>query len=428
MPAKTEFKTEFEVQSDVRALGLREARRIGSARCRGGATRPATHMRETGGVGALRSARGGRENSNPNIGTGTNGRRSPRLGLGSRIGSNSSRPTYADAGARGFGSDITNIPASRSSKAEKGRLPTQPTRHAFPPLADATAAPETHPAEMPVDTVYQVTAAMSQLALNHSETSNAQNVQEYASDICSQLFRDEARPLAGAMVETQTHITDETRKVLIDWVVQVHEHYVLRPETLHLTVNLIDRYLTKMSIMRKHLQLVGVVAMFIASKFEEISPPELHDWVGITDNACTKDEILVMECKMLSVLSFEIVVPTAAHFLDIFEKANDCNAVHLEAARYLVELGLLDLRTLQYNPSQMVAAAVLLSNELFRRTTLWPATMVHRTLYTEQSLGRCVEVLRELREADRAGAGGQLQAVHIKFSAAKRHAVAKMSF
>ena len=157
------------------------------------------------------------------------------------------------------------------------------------------------------------------------------------------------------METTQTDITGEDRARLIDWVVGVHTTYCLGPETLHLTVNLIDRYLTKMVTMRKHLQLVGVVAMFIASKFEEVSPPELHDWVYITDNAYTKDDVLVMECTMLSALSFQIVVPTAAHFFDVFEKANDCNAVHLEAARYLLELGLLDLRSLQYNPSQMVA-------------------------------------------------------------------------
>merc|ERR1740117_2588712 len=104
--------------------------------------------------------------------------------------------------------------------------------------------------------------------------------------------------------------------------------YRLRPETLHLAVNLIDRYLTRMPVMRKRLQLVGVVAMFIASKFEEISPPELHDWVYITDNAYTKEDILVMECTMLTSLSFKIVVPTVAHFFEILQKTCGCDAVH----------------------------------------------------------------------------------------------------
>merc|ERR1719281_1976204 len=70
--------------------------------------------------------------------------------------------------------------------------------------------------------------------------------------------------------------------------------YRLRPETQHLTINIIDRYLSRTQVPRKKLQLVGVAAMFIAAKFEEIDPPELHDWVYITDKAYTKDDVLLM--------------------------------------------------------------------------------------------------------------------------------------
>merc|ERR1719240_2090117 len=101
--------------------------------------------------------------------------------------------------------------------------------------------------------------------------------------------------------------------------------YRLRDETLHLTINLVDRYLTRMPVMRKRLQLVGVVAMFVASKFEEIHPPELHDWVYITDRAYTKQDVLLMECTMLSALGFQITVPTVAHFFPGLQKANGCN-------------------------------------------------------------------------------------------------------
>merc|ERR1719355_296187 len=102
--------------------------------------------------------------------------------------------------------------------------------------------------------------------------------------------------------------------ILIDWLVEVHMKYRLRGETLFLTVNLIDRYLSRMPVMRRRLQLVGVVAMFVAAKFEEISPPELHDWVYITDKAYTNEDVLVMEVTMLNTLNFQVMVPTAAHF------------------------------------------------------------------------------------------------------------------
>jgi len=197
-------------------------------------------------------------------------------------------------------------------------------------------------------------------------------------------------------METQADITSKMRMILIDWLLEVHLKYRLCPETLHLTVNLIDRYLSRKQITRKRLQLVGVAAMFIASKFEEITPPELNDWVYITDNAYTKDDVLMMECNMLATLNFKIVVPTAAHFFEHLAAANGCDAVHRACAQYLLELGLLDLRMLQHTPSHVVAAAMLLSNELFARSSAWPAAMVHEARSSEQSLRHCAEELPAL--------------------------------
>jgi cyclin B len=63
------------------------------------------------------------------------------------------------------------------------------------------------------------------------------------------------------------------RTILIDWLVQVHLKFKLLSETLFMTVSLIDRFLDKERVTRDQLQLVGVAALFIASKYEEIYPP-----------------------------------------------------------------------------------------------------------------------------------------------------------
>ena len=81
------------------------------------------------------------------------------------------------------------------------------------------------------------------------------------------------------------------RAILVDWIIEVHLKFKLLPETLFITINLIDRYLSIVSIKRNSLQLVGVTAMFIASKYEEIYAPEVRDFVYITDNAYSKTEI-----------------------------------------------------------------------------------------------------------------------------------------
>jgi len=66
--------------------------------------------------------------------------------------------------------------------------------------------------------------------------------------------------------------------------------------------------------------LVGVTAMLIASKYEEIYAPEVRDFVYITDKAYTKEEILKMEYAMLATLDFNITSPSSYRFLERFVK------------------------------------------------------------------------------------------------------------
>lgn len=65
-------------------------------------------------------------------------------------------------------------------------------------------------------------------------------------------------------------------------------------ETLFLTVNLIDRFLECQTVARKKLQLVGVTAMLLACKYEEVSVPVVEDLILISDKAYTRDQVLEM--------------------------------------------------------------------------------------------------------------------------------------
>lgn len=118
----------------------------------------------------------------------------------------------------------------------------------------------------------------------------------------------------------QNDINEKMRAILVDWIIEVHLKFKLLPETLFLTVSLIDRYLEKVAIMRTRLQLVGVTAMLIASKYEEIYAPEVRDFVYITDNAYTRKEIFEMEYSMLSELEFNLTTPSSYRFLERFAK------------------------------------------------------------------------------------------------------------
>lgn len=75
---------------------------------------------------------------------------------------------------------------------------------------------------------------------------------------------------------------------------QVHYKLELLGETLFLTVNIIDRYLAQENVVRKKLQLVGVTAMLLACKYEEVSVPVVDDLILICDRAYTRADILEM--------------------------------------------------------------------------------------------------------------------------------------
>lgn len=75
---------------------------------------------------------------------------------------------------------------------------------------------------------------------------------------------------------------------------KVHYKFELMEETLYLTVNLIDRFLAVQSVIRKKLQLVGITAMLLACKYEEVSVPVVEDLILISDKAYTRKEVLEM--------------------------------------------------------------------------------------------------------------------------------------
>ena len=76
-------------------------------------------------------------------------------------------------------------------------------------------------------------------------------------------------------MDSQPDINEKMRAILVDWLIEVHSRFELVPEALYLTINLVDRFLSIKAIPRRELQLVGIGAMLIACKYEEIWAPEV---------------------------------------------------------------------------------------------------------------------------------------------------------
>jgi hypothetical protein len=111
-------------------------------------------------------------------------------------------------------------------------------------------------------------------------------------------------------------------------LVGVHLQFHLLQETLYTTVAILDRFLQVEvgCVSRNKLQLVGVAAMLVAAKYEEIYAPEVKDFVYITDRAYTEKDILRMEIRILSTLKFDLGRPLPLHFLRRASKAGGVEA------------------------------------------------------------------------------------------------------
>ncbi len=260
---------------------------------------------------------------------------------------------------------------------------------------------------------------------------DGQECGEYASEIVEHMKRMEEEPenrdlyTEAGYLEKQKDLNEKMRGILLDWLVEVHLKFKLLPETLYLTVNLIDRVLEREHISRQRLQLVGVTCMLIASKYEEIYAPEVRDFVYITDKAYAKADILRMETRILSLLKFRVAVPSAFRFLSRFHKILAGDSLSFNLSGYLSELALLEYRMLKYPPSLIAASAVYLAHKILKRSPSFHPAITAETQYLETDIK---PVAKDLLSLVKNISSSSLKALTKKFSQSKLQEVAKLSF
>ena len=179
---------------------------------------------------------------------------------------------------------------------------------------------------------------------------NVQHVSEFCQDIHTNMLTVEKKWSSDpTYMQLQVKIDESIRSTMIDWMIKIHYNFKLLPETLFLTVNSIDRYFSLHQICKRDVQLVGISALLIITKYEEIYPPLLKDFIYISDNEYTAEDILDMEKKILFALDFDISLCTSYRFLERFAKLGKIDNVTFFLSQYMLELGLLDSKMSQFS-------------------------------------------------------------------------------
>ncbi|OAA64645.1 g2 mitotic-specific cyclin [Niveomyces insectorum RCEF 264] len=207
-------------------------------------------------------------------------------------------------------------------------------------------------------------------------------VAEYGEEIYSYMRDLEAKMLPNPhYMDMQTEIQWSMRAVLMEWLIQVHGRFNLLPETLFLTVNYIDRFLSSKIVSVAKLQLVGATAIFIAAKYEEIICPSIQEIVYMVDGGYSTDEILKAERFMLSMLNFELGWPGPMSFLRRISKADEYDLDTRTLAKYLLEVTIMDERFVACPPSFLAAGAHCLARLLLYKGD-WTTAHTHYSGYT----------------------------------------------
>lgn len=193
-------------------------------------------------------------------------------------------------------------------------------------------------------------------------------VAEYVHEIFAYLGDLEiaTKPNSDYM-DMQEDLEWKMRGILVDWLIEVHTRFHLLPETLFLCVNIIDRFLSNKVVQLDRLQLVGVTAMFIASKYEEVLSPHVANFRHVADDGFTESEILSAERFILQALNYDLSYPNPMNFLRRISKADDYDIQTRTLGKYLMEISLLDHRFMQYLPSHIAGAAMYLARMVLER-------------------------------------------------------------
>lgn len=257
---------------------------------------------------------------------------------------------------------------------------------------------------------------VSELHVDAKDAGNPACCTEYVTEIHANLRELETQPCYSLRPGFLNHhlpsIKGSHRAVLIEWLVLVTQRLSMVPETPYITVDIIDRYLQAApSLSRSKLQLLGVTALFIASKYEEITIPSVGDLVRLSAETYRHEDILEMERTVLKTLDYRFGKPTAITFLRRYSKAAMTNVKSHHLAKYILELTLLSTSLSVVPPSRRAAAALLYSRSLLypTKTTAqqWPPSIVHHSGYRMDVLQTTKTQLHQaLRRAHSEGSGG----------------------
>ena len=241
---------------------------------------------------------------------------------------------------------------------------------------------------------------------------------EYGRDIFSE-FQLKEFAIDEKFLNKQAEFTYKHRAILINYVHSAHSRFKLKPETLFLAIQILDRYLTVKSIRLSQMQLLGLTVLFLACKYEEIYSPDLNELLLTTDNVFLKEQVVTLEKDILKMLDFAITKPNSLKFFYRFSEVFDITGSLFSFGMYLLELSF-DHRVVKFKPSVIATAATCLTHILFHKDSC----KVRSILRIDGEIRACANEMLKCLEFAREN---PLKSVWDKYSKRKQFCVASLA-
>ncbi|KAF9045856.1 cyclin-like protein [Rhodocollybia butyracea] len=199
---------------------------------------------------------------------------------------------------------------------------------------------------------------------------------EYWDDICRHMHEMERYTMGSTQsMDQQPEIHWDMRPFLIDFLVEIHLSFRLRPESLYLALNIVDCYVSGRIILIKHYQLVGCAVLWIAAKFEDSKEriPTVQSLAQKCHSVYEESVFIQMEGHVLSTIQWMLGHPTAEVWLGLISCLEEAKVQHV--AHFLMEITLYYRDFVKYMPSSIALAALALAHLLCGKPAkLWEET------------------------------------------------------
>ena len=190
-------------------------------------------------------------------------------------------------------------------------------------------------------------------------------------------------------------LTPSMRYILVDWLAEVAAMKMFSTHTFHVAVGVVDRFLRLNTVPRSKLQLLGVSAMVLCSRFLGSDIITIREAAWLTDNTYKYEDVVRMMGEITATLRGNLRTATSVDFAEVFNTLLSHNKQLCYLSQYICELALLQAEMGQYSPAETAASAVMLARLLTKTEPAWPSAIQEASGFTIEDLNRCAFHMHE---------------------------------